>query len=421
MMKTVNFKKFGAALIIYLIVVGCKISAQNKIDNKALAIREALVEGHKYTSTILLDKEGKARGDYNMFSGRWEAYESAWHTAQLIYGLVEANKVLNQAEILKTARKAGDWWISLEMKTPPELEGMLYAIHGGPLDELINFTTITDGTNGIFELYRATGEKKYAETAKGAGDWMLKHMYIPDEALFYNILDPKTGEIWKDKSPHHNTKTPIITQVARPNNEGYLYYDLFLYSGENKYKEVFINLCDGLVKRQGPEGLWMDFEPNEQDNKSGKVHPRFNTWYAESLLKGYELTGNNDYLDAAIKTARYLTKMQQKDGTIYYFNYLDGFFREGSVCGSAVSFAGILWLELQKLGYNEFDESIEKSLNWVLANRFPADHPDPNLAGGFIETRSKRDQEQHIIHVRDIATAFGMRFLSKYYKFYYGI
>ena len=91
----------------------------------------------------------------------------------------------------------------------------------------------------------------------------------------------------KDKSPFSSRNGgPQITlfDVARPNNEGYLFKDMFLHTKEDRYKKVFLNLCDGLVRRQHENGFWMDFDPN--DLKTGKIHPRFNIWNAESLLAG---------------------------------------------------------------------------------------------------------------------------------------
>ncbi|MBV6645582.1 MAG: glycoside hydrolase family 88 protein [Cyclobacteriaceae bacterium] len=382
---------------------------------KEQEILSAIRSGANYASTILLDESGKARGDYDWITGKWNEYEPAWHTAQVIFGLVRAYQLTEDKKYLSAAKKGGDWWISLQYDSGP-LNGMLKASHGSRLGDLINFTTITDGTNGIFELYRLTGDDRYAQVSKEAGDWMIDHMYIPEEGLFYNIADPVTGEIWKNKSPHHPDElNPSITQVARPNNEGYFFKDLYRYTGEARYKDIFINLCESLLKRQYDNGFWMDFEPNDLENRGGKIHPRFNIWNAESLVEAYTLTQDRRYLDAAMKTASAMADLQRKDGTIYYYNYLDGNFREGSLCGSAVSFSGILWLKLKMLAQtNEFDINIEKSLNWVLKNRFPEEHPDANLGGAFLETRTRSANGSYVISVRDIATAFGFRFLSDY-------
>jgi len=387
-------------------------------------IADAIDDGAVYASTSLLYEDGRSKGDYNWVEGKWYDYESAWHTAQVIYGLVEAYKSTQNPQYLAAAKRAGQWWLSLEIKDHPTMNGMLNAQHGDKLGTLINFTTVTDGTNGIFELYRTLKEHNdptandYLQVCIKAADWMIANMYIPEEGLFYNIVDAETGEVWKDKSPHHpGVQNPTITQVARPNNEGYFFKDLFVHSGEEKYKNVFLNLCNSLVRRQGPEGLWMDFEPNDRENRGGKIHPRFNVWNAESLVEAYVLTNEEKYLEAAMRTGRKMADLQRKDGTIYYYHYLDGKYREGSLTGSAVSFSGILWLRLKEIKKtSEFDKHIDRSLNWVLNNRFPIDHPDENLAGAFLETRTRSKNGTYAIFVRDIATAFGLRFLSLYQR-----
>jgi len=158
----------------------------------------------------------------------------------------------------------------------------------------------------------------------------------------------------------------------------------------------------------------MDFMPNHK--ASGSVHPRFNLWYAESLLEGYELTKEERYLRAAQKTAKKFAEFQKGDGTIYYQNFLDGRENQNSVCGSAVAFAGLLWMRLSEYGVgDQFNANIEKSLTWLLKNRFANDHPDENLAGATINTRMRRKKGKIWLVNRDIGTSFALRFLTAYY------
>ena len=63
--------------------------------------------------------------------------------------------------------------------------------------------------------------------------------------------------------------------------------------------------------------LWMLWTPNEIS--TGYLHPRYNLWYAFSLVDAYDATHNASYLDAAVRTTRfYATSVQQPDGTIWY-------------------------------------------------------------------------------------------------------
>ena len=401
-------------LLLFLFFINSSFSQSNLKDD----IFSAIEDGSYFTINHMLDSARRSKCDYDIISGSWNPYEEAWHTGQAIYGLVEAYQVTRQKRLLDQANKSLDWWLSLQFTEDPFLKGMLNAAHGSKLGPLINFTTITDGTNGIFALYEVTKNPRILSTCEEVADWMIREMYIEEEGLFYNIVDPTQKKVLKTFNPHRpEDKNPKITEVARPNNEGYFFKDLYEYTGKEKYKEVFLNLSESLVRRQYDNGFWMDFEPNDLENRGGKIHPRFNIWNAESLIEAYKLTEDEKFLNAALKTARAMQKLQRKNGRIYYFNYLDGNYREGSVCGSAVSFSGILWLKIKQLtGTTEFDDSIELSLKWVLDNRFPTDHPDENVRGAFLETRSRVEENKSRLFVRDIATAFGLRFLSMYYR-----
>lgn len=377
----------------------------------------SLNQAIQHTSTAMLDDKGMAKGNYHMITGEWKEYEAAWHTGQAIFGLLEAYKVTKTQRALDEAIRAGKWWVSLQFPKGHRLEGYLNAKHGNKLGDLINTTTIADGTPGLFNLTDITKDKTYADVATSAGAWILDHLYIPKDRLSYNIVDGETGEIWKDRSPHaqHQDLPFSIKHVARPNAEGYLWKDMYTHTGEERYKKAFLEICNKLVDDQSENGWWMDFEPN--DPTTGKVHGRFNTWNAEALIEAYTLTKEQKYLDAALKTARALAKVQDKTGVIWYSSYLDGNHDKRSPCGSAASFAGILWLQLYELGITDFEENIKRALDFTLKNQFSKDHKDPNLAGAYYEIRQRAKKDGTFqLYYRDIATSFGMRFLSNVYQ-----
>ncbi len=392
--------------------------AQDKNPTKT-EILEAMRVAADYASQVLLDENGKSRCDYSMLDGKWFDYEPAWHTGQMINGLVEVYKITKDERYLTAAKQAGDWWTSLEIKDDPRFKGMVRAVHGDGINYIM-CATVTDGTPGLFNLYRLTKEKKYADVPTSAGDWMLSNFYLPKEGMLYDMADPMTGEVIKDKNPvRKRTSKEGLNDVARPNNEGFLYKEMYEYTGNPKYKEVFINLCESLVAKQGPEGLWMEFGPNDDAKRS--FHPRFNLWYAESLIEGYTLTGNKSYLDAAKKTLTFYVKYQKKDGTFYYENFLDGTSNQNSVTGSTVAMLGVLWLRLQNLGVgDEFTPNIERSARWILGNHYAVDHPDKNLAGATLNLRTRTKGGIMYITQRDLGTSFAMRFLAAYYNDRFG-
>jgi rhamnogalacturonyl hydrolase YesR len=395
------------------------LCAEDEKKQTEKEVLQALRETADYVSDVLINEHGVSRCDYNIPEGRWYEYEPPWHTGQAIYALLEAHRLTGDQKYLDKAILAGNWWISLEIKDHPKLNGMVASIHGDHAGETIVFATMSDGSAGLYKLYDVTGDKRYGDVTTRAGDWMLRNMCLLDEGVCYDNVDPVSGEVMTESSPFWPDKeNQTLWDVARPNNEGSLFLDMYEYTGNEEYKAAFITLCNSLVDKQGPEGLWMHFMPN--DLESGSVHPRFNLWYAESLIDGYELTGDRRYLEAATRTLEIFTRFQDSRGTIYYRNFVDGGRDRSSVCGSAVAFSGILWLRLREHGVEGFDENIELSLDWILKNRYATDHPDPNLAGAVINTRLRHRQGKLWLTQRDVGSTFGVRFLSAYYDYTFG-
>ncbi len=380
-------------------------------------VTQQIKELADYSCTTLLDEKGESRCDYNITLGKWFPYEPAWHTGQIINALVDAYELTGDVRLLSYAKKAGDWWCGLKIIDKPRLRGLIMAIHGDYVGDYIVFSTISDGTPGLFKLYHVTGDEKYADVPTGAGKWLLKNTYIPDRGMFYDAINAKTGEVMKQNSPFWpDKKSQTLEDVARPNNEGSLFLEMYRYTKDEEYKKVFLEICNSLVEKQGPQGLWMQFTPNKMED--GSFHPRFNLWYAESLLNGYDLTHDTKYLEAAKRTLETYRKAQQNDGTIYYKNYLDGRFDKSSVAGSAVAFAGLLWIRMVKYGAgDDFKENIEKAYKWISRNRYSTTHPDNNLRGGEIDFTLKNKNGRIWLTQRDLGTTFSLRFLVDYYRY----
>lgn len=402
-----------------LIFASFSMQAQTQTPSESELLK-AINECTDYASTVLLDVEGKSRCDYNLVEGKWYPYEEPWHTGQIILGLLDSYKVTGNKVALESARRAGDWWVSLEIKDNLHFEGMVAATHGDVIgNDQIVFATTTDGTPGIFELSRVTGDMKYARLATSSAKWLLENMYYPEKGVCYDLADLKTGEVLKENSPFYKGKeNQVLEDVSRPNTEGSPFKDAYEFSKDKRFKDAHILLCNSLIEKQDKDGIWMRYMPNDINVSS--FHPRFNLWYAESLLEAYELTKDRKYLEAAAKTARTYAKAQKADGTIYYVNYTDGKESDkGSICGSAVALAGILWMRLAGYGYTEFIPAYELSVQWILKNRYSINHPDPNLRGAVVNTRYRSKKGKIWLTHRDVGTSFGLRFLAAYYQLKY--
>lgn len=412
-----------AALALWLLP-----AAAGAAPAREAAVEEALRGIAAHAETVLLTPEGKVRAEYDPATGAWSDYEPAWHTGQMIWGLVEAAHALSDPAMLALARRSGDWWLAQEFQPPHPFAGLINAWHGDKLGRLLNWTTISDGTPGLFALSHATGDARYAEAASRSGAWLWANTRVPTdipggEGLFYNIFDAERGRVLTDWNPH--TQGPVydpavaarlgpppITELARPNIEGFLFADICRFRREPLWCARFLEQARFALARQSPDGLWMAFEPN--DAATGRVHPRFNIWNAEALLEAHALSGDRAFLEAAARTARFYQRLAAPDGAIAYTLYRDGRTEpEEGLAGSAVAFHGLLMLRLQDYGYAEFAPAIARAAAWLLANRYPENHPDPNLRGGVPDTRVRKGKAPV---QRDLGASFALRFLALYLR-----
>jgi rhamnogalacturonyl hydrolase YesR len=383
------------------------------VQDRRTEIEAALRAAGAHAANVLITPEGKGRADYDLLTGEWREYEPHWHTGQQILGLLQAWRITGEPTFLAAAQRGGDWWVSTEFQPPHPLAGLVNAYHGDHVGPLINFTTISDGSAGLFALSRATRMRRYADCATRSGAWLYANTRVPGaDQLFYNMIDPATGRVITDYSPHHRDVTmPSVTQTARPNIEGSLFLDMYRHTRNRVWRDRFVAQAQGALRWQRANGLWMDFEPN--DSATGQVHPRFNIWNAEALLEAHAQTRDTQFLEGALRTGRFMARVQDRRGAIYYDLNEDGSWTLASITGSAVAFAAMLWMRLRAHGVgDEFTPNIERALDWVLANRFNEDHPDVNLRGAVLETRVRVVEGRTRALIRDIATAFGLRFLA---------
>lgn len=234
-------------------------------------------------------------------------------------------------------------------------------------------------------------------------------MYDEEKGICYDNVDIRTGKVIKSGDEFEGKRYYLF----RPNTEGFLFKDAYEFSGNEDFKHAYLTLCDSLVAFQTQEGLWMQFKPNNLEK--GTFHPRYNLWNAESLLEAYDITNKQEYLEAAVQTARFYTKYQQTNGAMFYHANLDGSVDRSSICSSEVAFAGIIWMRLAGYGYDEFEKYYERSASWLMNASFSTDHADPNLRRAIVEITTNISKGKTKIVNRDIGTSFALRFFAAYY------
>jgi hypothetical protein len=379
-----------------------------------------------------------AKCDYHLLRGQWYDYERLWHTAQTALALVSASSLLDDdddgqgSQLLQDATAAGRWWKAQQIKAPPTLAGLMNSTDVLPrslgcITDACNGTEdlgdVSDGAYGVFALSAATGDSSFADAAVASARWQLQHMAVAGQpGLYWNIVN---------KSAVPPAPLTAIAQPYRTQIEGSLFLQAYRHAGDARLRAGFVAQADATIAHQDQRGLWMEWTPN--DNATGYLHLRYNLWYAHSLMDAFNLTKNESYLDGALRTASfYSSKVQRSDGTMYYKTNINGSAVENDLCGSAVGFFLQLTLRLLQTPavlaqqpaevLDALRLSTTRSVSWLLANQYPTDHPDPNLAGAFLELDFRHKafylgpHSRAVVH-RDLGTSFAIPALVAFDNF----
>jgi hypothetical protein len=381
---------------------------------------------------------GQAKCDYHVLHSEYFDYEQIWHTGQLVGALLAYGKFRKSDAHISAAKFAGEWWASQSIQSGPTA-GIVASVdtreggHGcitdacGTTEDL---TDVSDGSSPLFQLSGYTNNMYYADTAAKSAMWQLENMPVQGiPGLYFNVVNMTSGKPVRNRS-----SSETLDDVSRSNIEGSLFRDACLHfnsTGDTKSSKklckAFLEQADYSIKRQHPvTGLWMMWTPNDQSTQ--RFHPRFNVWYALSLLDAADLVKTDlekktKYIHGAVLTARTMVKAQQKSGTIYYWNIINE--KNGSsvpirnaACGSSVALSMTLWTRLYfDFGFTEeFAVPIVRATSWLLANQYNKDHSDINLAGAYFELGFRKLAKWDSYHEldvvqRDLATNIGIQAL----------
>ena len=138
---------------------------------------------------------------------------------------------------------------------------------------------------------------------------------------YYNNL---TEKVTKLPDLLDNKKLPLLNigqkEVEMPVaifQYGLGSYDLYLQTGDKRYREKFIVTVDWAIENQDEKGRWNTFFYVYPDSPYGAMSQGEG---ASLLLRAYILSGDEKYLKAAKKALDYMLTPVEKGGTTFYQN-----------------------------------------------------------------------------------------------------
>jgi len=199
--------------------------------------------------------------------------------------------------------------------------------------------------------------------------------------------------------------------ASYPETTGYIiptFFNYYRYTGNDKYKDRAIAMSDWVVSIQMNNGAFqgelIDVLPKPEVFNTGQV--------LGGLIRAYEETKNNKYIDSAIRAGDWLVNIQNDDGAWRQYTYGDL---------PRTYHSRIAWFLLELYKYtkdNKYLQSSLRQLNWSLShqqdNGFfdncafddvspPFIHTISYAVEGFLESGIILNQSKYINAARRVA------------------
>lgn len=234
----------------------------------------------------------------------------------------------------------------------PETSGAFYRGYdistGAILSDLFSFDTAIC-VSGLVSLYKETNECAFLDSATLAGEWLVKQMQNNDGS-FKALNRPSEpnyvlGKKWfGDKGCLHAKNAICLLKL----------YDL---TRNDKFIESAKSVCDWVLHLQRKDGAF--FTREEESFIFSHAH----CYATEGLLYAHSKLKTKEYLKAVLKSANWLMRVQNKDGSI--MRYHNKFMSTPIKSTDATAQSMRIWLILFKLtGEQRFLESALRSGDW---------------------------------------------------------
>ena len=350
--------------------------------------------------------KGAIRGEYHSATGKWDMFCPVWHSGQAAKALCQAYSLTGEQKWLDSARLAGDFVLAQqETDEGPEF-GLIRAVED--LDDCVNTSAILEALSGLLALYKATQEERYKTALLRAAEWVKNNAYVGNGHFLdnYSLREHAfTPPAWTDSIPDY--------RKGRPLADDSIFLEAYRLSGDPSFREIFYATADFLRTNETPAGTWNNYIPSFLD--IGLSHPRQSFWWGMPMYDAYLDTGDTAYLDSLRRCGEWYLRAQRLDGGMFRNTDLQFNTPCFGLCTSGISCASLLWLRLYSIDSNKkWLEATERALRFNMDVQFRT-AADPNMKGAVLEfTQLIPGSDASPYCLRDLATIFFLQAACQY-------
>ena len=309
-----------------------------------------------------------------------------------ITALLFLSKLFGADELIGRARMSADWLIRTSLHPSGGVRTRLYK-NDETADETYSFSaenifSFDTGMvlNGMINLHGVTSEKRFLETAGILAEFLIKNMQNRDGSLsaVYNAKK-KTKIVLKDNK-WSSQSGPFHAKVSMG------LADLFEITGNTRYKNAAIKICEYALTRQNESGRFIT------DNESGTTNLHPHCYAAEGLLYAGRCFDIPDFIKSSGKAAEWIfSHISPRGINELYDPHTNAFndLRRSDVLAQALRL-GLL---------HSFDQGIEDLRAVLLEHQDNSD--DKRRRGGFYYSLDRQD-------INSWCTMFAVQALAYY-------
>lgn len=345
------------------------------------------------------DFAGAMRTEYDTTTKVWSINGPVFHTGQAVRALLVAYRRTGDARYRDSALLGGEFLLRERIGEPGHPQfGLLKSLEQN--DDEINVQVTIEAMAGLLDLFELTGDARYLDLARNSAEILVDGAYLPDQRLMLDHYSLKKRAFFRDPDNEFPGRAMLDDAVL---------VRLSKLTGEERFQDVFLAMAGRIFDAEGPSGTWLHFPPWKPS--AGRIHNRKSWWWGWPLLSAYDVSGEQRFLDGAIRAADWYLRTQNLDGGLYYTPRPDERHNSFGLCTSVVAVAAIFWADLlNRTGDQRYLDPIRRANGFLLAAQFGQNVPDPDARGALFESPKPPDGSLAPgFRVRDIAPIFAIR------------
>jgi hypothetical protein len=276
-------------------------------------------------------------------------------TGYICQTFVDQSELTGESDLIERAIEMGDWEIAVQM---PEGAVMGGQFNTKPTPAVFNTGMVLLGWSA---LIRNTGEERFKQAARRAGDWLL------------SVQEPN-GEWMRGNSQFADAGSTLYNVKA-----AWGLCEAGVALGDERYVQAAVRNADFCVAKQHPNGWFPDCA------LGNAMWPLLHTlaYTMQGLVGISKLTDRLDFLEAARRTADAEGRIMGEDG--FLPGAQNSKFRGGDefCCLTGSAQTSIVWSELfLTTGENKYRQWARRVNRYLMAHHDIV-NVDPRLRGGL--------------------------------------